>query len=169
LIFPTWARFLVRGCDALRFLQHSSTNNVQALDKPETGAQYTLIPNETGGAVDDAYLYRFVQDEYLLVVNAANCSKDRNHFQAILSNFEEMEFLKVSQDVAMLTLQSSNSRRILNAVLQSGHCLNRCAMLSVSLALTAVRSKSPGPVIPLSHWALNCPYRQYKDQLYGRF
>jgi len=84
-------------------------------------------------------------------------SKDRNHFQAILSNFEEVEFLKVSQDVAMLTLQSSNSRRILNAVLQSGHCLNRCAMLSVSLALTAVRSKSPEPVIPLSHWASNCP------------
>ena len=42
-------RFIVRGSGAVRFLQHVLTNNVAALDLRETGAQYTLIPNETGG------------------------------------------------------------------------------------------------------------------------
>jgi aminomethyltransferase len=65
-------RFIFRGAGALRFLQHVLTNNAEALDIRETGAQYTMIPNEAGGAVDDAYLYRFVEEEYLLVVNGSN-------------------------------------------------------------------------------------------------
>ena len=57
-------RFIVRGTGAIKFLQHALTNNVEALNLRETGAQYTLISNETGGAVDDAYLYNFVEGEY---------------------------------------------------------------------------------------------------------
>ena len=60
-------RFLIRGKERLPFLQHVLTNNAAALDISTTGAQYTLIPTETGGAVDDAYLYRFEEDEFLLV------------------------------------------------------------------------------------------------------
>ncbi len=82
-MFHIWAD-IVRGAGALKFLQHALTNNAEALDIRETGAQYTLIPNEAGGAVDDAYLYRFVEDEYLLVVNGANREKDWNHFQSLL-------------------------------------------------------------------------------------
>ena len=52
----------------LPFLQHVLTNNAEALDPLQ--AQYTIVPTPTGGAVDDAYLYRFAEDEYLLVVNA---------------------------------------------------------------------------------------------------
>jgi aminomethyltransferase len=48
-------RFLISGRDAVSFLQHVLTNNVLALDPGM--AQYTLIPNEKGGALDDAYLY----------------------------------------------------------------------------------------------------------------
>ena len=42
-------RFIVRGGGALKFLQHTLTNNAEALDIRTTGARYTLIPNETGG------------------------------------------------------------------------------------------------------------------------
>ena len=63
------------------FLQHVLTNNCEALDPLQ--AQYTIVPTETGGAVDDAYLYRFVEDEFLLVVNAANREKDWAHFRAV--------------------------------------------------------------------------------------
>ena len=69
-------RFIIRGANALRFVQHVLTNNAEALDLAPTGAQYTLIASETGAAVDDAFLYRFVEGEYLLVVNAANRIKD---------------------------------------------------------------------------------------------
>ncbi|MGD9415517.1 MAG: glycine cleavage system protein T, partial [Desulfobacterales bacterium] len=62
-------RFIVRGEDAVAFLQHVLTNNAAALEEEE--GHYTMIPNENGGVIDDAYLYRFVADEFILVVNAA--------------------------------------------------------------------------------------------------
>ena len=61
-------RFVIRGKNSLTFLQHVLSNNAAALEIEES--QYTIIPNEIGGAIDDAYLYRFIEDEYLLVVNA---------------------------------------------------------------------------------------------------
>ena len=86
-------RFIIRGAGALAFLQHVLTNNAEAIDPRITGAQYTLIPNERGGAVDDAYLYRFVKDEYLLVVNAANREKDWAHLQGHLNDFKDVELV----------------------------------------------------------------------------
>ncbi|MFH1243672.1 MAG: glycine cleavage system protein T, partial [Pseudomonadota bacterium] len=97
-------RFILKGKGALRFLQHVLSNNAEALDIRVTGAQYTIIPNETGGAVDDVYLYRFVEKEYLLVVNAANREKDWNHFQGLIKGFEDVELLDHSQEIAMLSL-----------------------------------------------------------------
>ncbi|MGA1843625.1 MAG: glycine cleavage system aminomethyltransferase GcvT [bacterium] len=113
-------RFIVRGSGALRFLQHVLTNNAEALNIRETGAQYTLIPNETGGAVDDAYLYRFVEEEYLLVVNAANREKDWKHMQAQLKGFNDVEMIDRSEDIAMISLQGPLSRWILEEVVESG-------------------------------------------------
>jgi aminomethyltransferase len=55
-------RFTVRGKDVLEFLQHVLTNNAAALEEEE--GHYTMIPNGNGGVIDDAYLYRFVPDEY---------------------------------------------------------------------------------------------------------
>ena len=72
-------RFALRGAGALPFLQRVLSNNAAALDVGQ--AQYTLIPTETGGALDDAYLYRFEEDEYLLVVNAANSVADLAYFR----------------------------------------------------------------------------------------
>ena len=66
-------RFIVSGSDALAFLQHVLTNNAAALEIEES--QYTMIPDDSGGAVDDAYLYRFLAEEYLLVVNASKPQK----------------------------------------------------------------------------------------------
>ncbi|MEW6264745.1 MAG: glycine cleavage system aminomethyltransferase GcvT [Thermodesulfobacteriota bacterium] len=111
-------RFIFRGRDALGFLQHSLTNNAAALEIGQ--AQYTIIPHERGGAVDDAYLYRFVEDEYLLVVNAANREKDWDHFQGLRSKFPDVEIKDASGDLAMLALQGPDSRSIITAVVQSG-------------------------------------------------
>ena len=113
-------RFLFRGTGAVGFLQHVLSNNVQALDGKETGAQYTIIPTETGGAVDDAYLYAFVEREYLLVVNAANREKDWEHFQSILSDFRNVEMTDITEEVAMLSLQGPRSKHILEEVIDTG-------------------------------------------------
>ncbi len=113
-------RFIVRGDGALRFLQHVLTNNAEALDIRNMGAQYTLIPNESGGAVDDAYLYRFVEDEYLLVVNGANRIKDWDYFQPFLKDFEVVELIDATKEIAMIALQGPMSRQIMENIIESG-------------------------------------------------
>jgi aminomethyltransferase len=113
-------RFIIRGAGALSFLQHVLTNNAEALDTRAIGAQYTIIPNETGGAIDDAYLYSFVEDEYLLVVNAANREKDWDHFQNLLKGFDDVELADRTHAIVMLALQGPRSRAILEGILESG-------------------------------------------------
>ncbi len=129
-------RFIVRGKGALKFLQHTLTNNAAALDIRTTGAQYTLIPNETGGAVDDAYLYRFKEDEYLLVVNASNRDKDWKHLQTLLPETNEIELLDRTRDISMLSLQGPKSRQILQRVISTGELpepkRNSVATVSIS-------------------------------------
>lgn len=82
-------RLRFTGEARLDFLQHVLSNNCQALDPWQ--AQYTLIPTPTGGAVDDAFLYRFDQDDYLMVVNASNKDKDLAHFNERLKDFPRVE------------------------------------------------------------------------------
>ena len=66
--------FWVKGPNALEFLQQVTSNNVAALTVGK--AQYTCFPNEEGGIVDDFIVYRYEDEKYLLVVNAANIEKD---------------------------------------------------------------------------------------------
>ncbi len=113
-------RFIIRGTGTLKFLQHVLSNNAEALDIREVGAQYTIIPNKTGGAVDDSYLYRFVQDEYLLVVNGANRKKDWDHFLSLLNDFDNVELTDNTKEIAMLSLQGPKSREILEEIVEAG-------------------------------------------------
>jgi aminomethyltransferase len=127
-------RFFFHGPGAVAFLQHALSNNAQALDPRYKGAQYTFIPNPQGGAVDDAYLYRFTDDEYLLVVNASNRDKDWAHLQALLDGFSGVSMVDGSDDWAMLSLQGPDSRAILNRILQSGR-MPETARNSLSMAV----------------------------------
>ena len=113
-------RFIIKGAGAVKFLQHVLSNNAEALDPGVTGAQYTFITNETGGAVDDAYLYRFFEDEYLLVVNAANREKDWKHLQHVLRDFNDVYMTDKTREIVMISLQGPKSRDILKEIIQSG-------------------------------------------------
>jgi aminomethyltransferase len=104
-------RFFIRGEQALPFLQRALTNNAASLDVGL--GQYTMIPNEAGGALDDAYLYRFVEDEYLLVVNAANREKDWAHLEIVRRDFPQTEMVDRTLEVAMLSLQGPLAKEIL--------------------------------------------------------
>ena len=111
-------RFVVRGPGALPFLQHVLSNNAAALDVGM--AQYTIIPTDGGGALDDAYLYRFVADEYVLVVNAANRDRDWEHFARHLPAFAGAELTDRTEDLVMLSLQGPDSRAILQSLITAG-------------------------------------------------
>ena len=113
-------RFVISGAKALAFLQHVLSNNAEGLDLRPTGAQYTFIPDEAGGAVDDAYLYRFFDDEYLLVVNAGNREKDWEHLQRHLKGFEGVKLTDRTHAMAMFALQGPSSHELLAAVTEAG-------------------------------------------------
>ena len=82
--------FWVEGPEALKLLQYVTSNDVSKLVDGQ--AQYTCLPNEQNGIVDDLILYRFNAEKYLLVVNASNIDKDwkwintHNNFDAQLKN-----------------------------------------------------------------------------------
>jgi aminomethyltransferase len=111
-------RFTVRGKDALEFLQQVLTNNAAALEEEES--QYTMIANENGGVIDDAYLYRFVPDEYLLVVNAANREKDFAHLEKARQKFGGVELTDRTKEMAMLSLQGPGSKGLMLDLISAG-------------------------------------------------
>jgi aminomethyltransferase len=104
-------RFSVAGKGGLAFLQGALSNNAAALEPGK--AQYTMIPNEEGGAIDDAYLYCTGAHEYLLVVNAANRDRDWRHLRALLRDYPGVELLDRTEEIAMLSLQGPRSRAVL--------------------------------------------------------
>lgn len=103
-------RLLIEGSERLKFLQYALSNNAAAL-KPDC-AQYTIIPNADGGAVDDAYLYRFGEEIYLLVVNASNKDKDLAHLLPIAKGFG-VTVTDISSEYAAIAVQGPESREML--------------------------------------------------------
>lgn len=103
--------FWVEGAGALDLIQKISSNDASVLKVGE--AQYSCMPNATGGIVDDLIIYRISEGQFMLVVNASNIEKDwnwinsHNTFKAVLSNrSEEMSLLAVQGPKAAELLQS---------------------------------------------------------------
>ena len=111
-------RFRVAGRGALPFLQRVLTNNAAALTVGKS--HYSILANANGGAIDDAYLYRFTDGEFLLVVNAANRQKDWNHLQAALAELSDVALEDQSEALAMISLQGPESLRILTPLIEAG-------------------------------------------------
>ena len=111
-------RFRVTGGGAIAFLRAVLTNDCENL---EPGcAHYTILANEAGGAIDDAFLYRPATDKFLLVVNASNKDKDWTHLQALAADFSDVNLEDVSEAVAMMALQGPKSESILQSLVTGG-------------------------------------------------
>ena len=127
-------RLSFSGSGAVKFLQHVLSNNAMALDIGES--QYTLIQNETGGAIDDAYLYRFTADEYLLVVNASNREKDIAHFETHIRNFPDARMIDKTFEKAMISIQGPFSKKIIEDIVTQGELpeptRNRLAVVHIN-------------------------------------
>lgn len=111
-------RFKISGRDRLAFLQHTLTGNAAALEVGES--QYTIISDNQGVSIDDAYLYRFYQEQFMLVVNAANTDKDRSHLQNFCPEFPDIKLSDITERMSMLSLQGPGSKKILNSIISSG-------------------------------------------------
>lgn len=93
--------FLVEGPKALELVQKVTSNDASKLTLGK--AQYSCIPNDTGGIVDDLIVYRLKDDTYLLVVNASNIEKDWNFISS--KNDVGAQLRDLSEDYSLLAIQ----------------------------------------------------------------
>lgn len=93
--------FLLTGDKALDLIQKVSSNDATKLEPGK--AQYSCLPNATGGIVDDLIIYMIEENKYLLVVNASNIDKDWNWISSHNSMGAEMKNL--SEDYSLLAIQ----------------------------------------------------------------
>ena len=103
-------RLIVEGPERVAFLQKVLTSNVAALVPGR--AQYCIIANENGGAVDDAYLYMYEEDKYMLIVNASNTDKDLAHFATILPGYD-CTITNITDTYSSIAVQGPESEKIL--------------------------------------------------------
>ncbi len=93
--------FLLTGPNALSLIQKVCSNDASLLT--DGRAQYSCLPNEDGGIVDDLIIYRFNEEKYLLVVNASNIEKDWNWISA--KNDMGVEMRNLSDEYSLLAIQ----------------------------------------------------------------
>lgn len=101
--------FWVRGAKAFELVQRLTSNDVSAIVDGQ--AQYTCFPNDKGGIVDDLIVYRFDEENYMLVVNAANIDKDWAWVNAQNTNGAELE--NASDNVSQLAIQGPKAMETL--------------------------------------------------------
>ncbi|NSL50362.1 glycine cleavage system aminomethyltransferase GcvT [Calidifontibacillus erzurumensis] len=99
----------VKGKDSLAFLQKMMTNDISKLKEGEV--LYTAMCYENGGTVDDLLVYKKANDDYLLVVNAANTEKDFEWLESHVSG--DVQLKNASEEIAQLALQGPLAEEIL--------------------------------------------------------
>ena len=93
--------FLIEGPNALALIQKVTSNDASKLSPGK--AQYSCLPNDDGGIVDDLIVYMIKDEQYLLVVNASNIEKDWNWIQS--KNDVGAEMKDLSEDYSLLAIQ----------------------------------------------------------------
>lgn len=105
--------FIVKGKDALPFLQKVLTNDLSTIVAGQ--AQYSPMCYENGGTVDDLLIYKYDDNEYLLVVNAGNIDKDWQWLNKQSGDFD-ISLQNVSDEVGLLSLQGPLAEQILSSL-----------------------------------------------------
>lgn len=102
----------VKGPDALTYLQKMVTNDVSKLEDGK--ALYTPMCYPDGGTVDDQLIYKIADNDYLVVINAANIDKDVEWLQKHVE--EDVEVKNVSDDMAQVALQGPLAEEVLQTL-----------------------------------------------------
>lgn len=101
--------FMLKGEKALDLIQMVTTNDASKLTDGKI--QYSCLPNNEGGIVDDLLVYRWNANEYYLVVNASNIEKDWNWISK--HNTFGVEMTNMSDDMSLLAVQGPNATKTL--------------------------------------------------------
>lgn len=102
--------FIIEGPNALALIQYVTSNDASKLQPGQV--QYSCLPNDTGGIVDDLLVYCLAPEKYMLVVNASNIDKDWNW----ISKYNEKygaQMKNISDDISLLAVQGPKATQIL--------------------------------------------------------
>jgi len=102
--------FILKGADALDLIQRVTSNDASKLTRGK--AQYSCLPNTTGGIVDDLIVYCLEENQsYMLVVNASNITKDWDWISSFNHNGVEMH--NISAKTCLLAIQGPNACKLM--------------------------------------------------------
>ncbi|AJW62151.1 glycine cleavage system aminomethyltransferase GcvT [Elizabethkingia sp. HX WHF] len=105
-------QFFIEGPGSKELLQKVTTNNVDALEDGK--AQYSCLPNENGGIVDDLIVYKIADEKYFVVVNASNIDKDWDHISKY--NTFGAKMTNASDDMSLIAIQGPKATEILQKI-----------------------------------------------------
>ncbi len=104
--------FHLKGAKALNLIQKITSNDASKLFDGKV--QYSCMPNNDGGIVDDLLVYRIKEDEYMLVVNASNMEKDWNWIAA--HNDLGVKIINQSDEMSLLAIQGPNAAKAMQSL-----------------------------------------------------
>jgi aminomethyltransferase len=101
--------FTLKGPNALDLIQRVTSNDASKLVDGQ--AQYSSLPNEKGGIVDDLIIYKIKDNDYLVVVNASNIEKDWNWISKY--NTKGVDMRNISDDLCLFAVQGPKATAVL--------------------------------------------------------
>lgn len=104
----------VKGADAERYVQHIFTNDVSKIEAGQI--LYGMMLYDNGGTVDDLLVYKMAENDFFLVINAANIDKDWEWMQKQAEGFD-IELLNRSEDYGQIAVQGPNAETVVEEVL----------------------------------------------------
>ena len=104
----------VKGADAERYVQHIFTNDVSKIEAGQI--LYGMMLYDNGGTVDDLLVYKMAENDFFLVINAANIDKDWEWMQKQSEGFN-IELLNRSEDYGQIAVQGPNAETVVEEVL----------------------------------------------------
>ena len=104
--------FIISGPKALELVSYVSSNDPSTLEIGD--AQYTCIPNDENGIIDDMIIYRTEVEEYMLAVNASNIDKDWDWITR--HNTMGASMKNISDEIALLAVQGPKAVALLSHI-----------------------------------------------------
>src|SRR6201989_81477 len=104
--------FILKGNNALHLIQRVTSNDAAKLYDGKV--QYSCLPNEDGGIVDDLLVYRIDDKTYMLVVNASNIEKDWNWISKY--NTQNVVMKNISDQTSLLAIQGPKAAEALQSL-----------------------------------------------------
>ena len=145
----------IKGKDAAGFVDYVFTADVSKIGNGEI--VYSLILNEKGGIIDDVTVFKFSDNEYMVVVNAANTQKDFSWLRYMQSEFQknskEVLVENISDGVGLLSVQGPKSRDLVYPLISEAVKIGKCGLFDFSF--------KPKQVKDLKHFEFSCA--EFKD------